>query len=99
MDDLTRGYLQGIARAEFLGRPWSRVLGPLVQLQSVGFLPPEFRDELGLPWTSRDQRIFDRMMKTWAAVDQHVPAPIRRFPFNLYLWDTRLRIRFGRPIV
>ena len=99
MDDLTRRYLQGIARAEFLGKPWSWLLGPLVQLQSVGFLPPEFRDELGLPWTARDQKAFDVMMATWAAVDRRVPAVVRRFPFNLYLWDVRLRIRFGRPIV
>jgi uncharacterized protein (DUF2236 family) len=99
MDDVTRSYLQSIARAEFLGRPWSWVLGPLVQLQTMGFLAPEFREELGLPWTPRHQRVFDVMMKTWAAVDRRVPGPIRRFPFNLYLWDTRQRIRRGRPIV
>lgn len=99
MDDVTRRYLQGIARAEFLGTPWSWIVGPLVQLQSVGFLPPAFRDELGLPWTGRHQRTFDVMMRTWAAVDRHIPGPIRRVPFNLYLWDTRLRIRLGRRIV
>jgi len=99
MDDLTRGYLQGIARAEFLGRPWSSLLGPLVQLQSVGFLPQAFRDELGLPWTARDQKVFDALMSTWAALDRKMPAVIRSFPFNLCLWDTRLRIRLGRPIV
>ncbi|MFP5321659.1 MAG: oxygenase MpaB family protein [Acidimicrobiia bacterium] len=99
MDDLTRRYLQGIARADFLGRPWSTLLGPLSQLQAVGFLPPRFRDELGLPWTERHQRAFDRMMAAWAAVDRRLPGPIRRFPFNAYLWDTRRRIRRGRPIV
>lgn len=99
MDDLTRGYLQGIARAEFLGRPWSSLLGPLVQLQSVGFLPQAFRDELGLPWTARDQKVFDALLSTWGALDRRMPAVIRRFPFNLCLWDTRLRIRLGRPIV
>jgi len=99
MDDLTRRYLQGIARAEFLGRPWSTLLGPLVRLQTVGFLPERFREELGLPWTPRDQKRFDVMMSTWAAVDRRLPALVRRFPFNMYLWDVRLRMRFGRPIV
>ncbi len=99
MDDLTRTYLQGIARADFLGAPWKWLVGPLVQLQTVGFLPPEFRAELGLPWTARHQRIFDGMMKAWVAVDRRLPGPIRRFPFNLYLWDTRLRVRSGRSIV
>jgi len=99
MDDVTRTYLQGIARADFFGRPWSALLGPMAQLQAVGFLPPEFRDELGLPWTKRHQRAFDRMMATWAAVDRRLPGPVRRFPFNAYLWDTRRRIRRGAPIV
>jgi len=99
MDDLTRRYLQGIARAEFLGRPWSTLLGPLAQLQAVGFLPERFRDELGLPWTARHQRAFDVMMSTWAAVDRRLPGPIRRVPFNAYLWDTQRRIRRGTPIV
>lgn len=99
MDDLTRHYLQGIATAEFLGRPWSTLLGPLAQLQAVGFLAERFRAELGLPWTDRHQRAFDTMMKTWGAVDRRLPGPIRRFPFNAYLWDTRRRIRRGTPIV
>jgi uncharacterized protein (DUF2236 family) len=99
MDDLTRSYLQGIARAEFLGRPWSTVLGPLSQLQAVGFLPERFRQELGLPWTRRHQQVFDVLMSTWATVDRRLPGPIRRFPFNAYLWDTRRRIRRGKPVV
>ncbi|HSP03570.1 MAG TPA: oxygenase MpaB family protein [Acidimicrobiales bacterium] len=99
MDDLTRTYLQGIAKADFVGRPWSTLLGPLAELQAVGFLPERFRAELGLPWNHRHQRAFDAMMKTWAAVDRHLPGPVRRLPFNAYLWDTRRRIRRGKPIV
>ncbi len=99
MDELTRTYLQGIARAEFLGRPWSTLLGPLAELQAVGFLPERFREELGLPWSARHQRAFDGLMSTWAAVDRRLPGPIRRFPFNAYLWDTRRRIRRDLPIV
>lgn len=99
MDGLTRTYLQGIARADFLGRPWSTLLGPISQLQAVGFLPERFREELGLPWTPRHQRAFDVLMSRWAAVDRGLPGPIRRFPFNAYLWDTRRRIRQGKQIV
>ena len=99
MDDLTRTYLQGIAKADFIGRPWSTLLGSLAELQAVGFLPERFRAELGLPWNHRHQRAFDAMMQTWAAVDRHLPGPVRRLPFNAYLWDTRRRIRRGEPIV
>lgn len=99
MDDLTRTYLQGIAGADFLGRPWSTILGPLSRLQAIGFLPERFREELGLPWTQRHQRAFDALMAAWATVDRRLPGPIRRFPFNAYLWDVRRRISRGQPIV
>ena len=99
MDDLTRTYLRGIARAEFLPAPLPWLLGPLVELQTMGFLPPRFREELGLPWDQRRQRSFDAMMRSWAWVDRRMPTPIRRFPFNMYRWDTQRRIRRGRPIV
>lgn len=99
MDDLTRSYLRGIARADFLPAPLPRLIGPLVELQTVGFLPPAFREELGLPWDARRQQAFDVMVQRWAWVDRRLPAAIRRFPFNLYRWDTRRRIRRGRAIV
>jgi uncharacterized protein (DUF2236 family) len=99
MDGLTRTYLRGIARAEFLPAPLPRLVGPIVELQTMGFLAPEFRDELGLAWDARRQRTFDVMMRTWAWVDRRVPAVVRKFPFNMYRWDTQRRIRRGRPIV
>jgi uncharacterized protein (DUF2236 family) len=106
MDEITRPYLQGIAGLEFLGAPlgplgkpigWT--LGPLGRLLAVGFLPEPFRDELGLPWSARRQRIFDRLTRAAARVTVGLPRPLRQFPFNAYLADTRRRIRAGRPIV
>lgn len=99
MDDVTRRYLQGIAKAKFLGRPWSTIAGPFAELTSVGFLPPEFRDELQLPWNDRRQRVFDALVGVSAQVSRVVPAPLRTVPFNLYLMDARRRTRRSKPIV
>ncbi len=99
MDDLTRGYLRGIARASFLPTPLAQLVGPLVQFQTLGFLPEPFRAELGLPWDGRRQRAFEAMMRAWASVDRHLPRAVRQFPFNVYGWDTRRRIRNGTPVV
>lgn len=99
MDELTRGYLQGIARAAFLPAPVRWVLGPVTEFQAMGFLPEPFRAELGLPWGPRRQRAFDAVMGGWARLDRRLPRVIRQFPFNLYRWDTRRRIRRGLPIV
>jgi uncharacterized protein (DUF2236 family) len=40
-----------------------------------------------------------RLMQRIGAVQRRLPGPVRRFPFNLYLWDMRLRIRFRRRLV
>jgi uncharacterized protein (DUF2236 family) len=106
MDDVTRDYLQTIADGSFVvaplgrwGRPLARLLRPVGRLCTVGFLPPEFRAELGLPWDERRQRRFERATRTAAAVARHLPPVLREFPLNLYWWDTRRRLRDGRPVV
>jgi uncharacterized protein (DUF2236 family) len=105
-DDVTRPYLLGIADLAFLraafgpaGAVVETALGPLNRFLTAGFLPPPFRDKLGLPWDRRRQRAFDAVTGGVASVIRKLPRPLRLFPFNLYLRDTRRRIRAGRPIV
>lgn len=107
MDDVTRTYLRGIADQSLLlarlgpaGAPLKLVLRHgLMRLFTVGFLPEPFRAELGVTWTPRMQRRFDRAVRTAAAVNRRLPGPVRRFPLNAYLWDARRRLRRGVPVV
>lgn len=105
-DEVTGPYLLGIADLSFLAKPlgglaapiaWA--FGPLNRFFTTGFLPQPFRDELGLRWDKRRQRGFDAVTRAAAAVIRRLPPPLRTFPFNVYLWDTRRRIRKGRAIV
>jgi uncharacterized protein (DUF2236 family) len=50
-------------------------------------------------WTPRDQQRFDGLMRRIGAVQRRLPGVLRRFPFNWFLVDLRLRIRFDRPLV
>ena len=50
-------------------------------------------------WTDADQRRFDRVVGTVAAINRRMPRIVRNFPFNFYLWDVRRRIRTGQRIV
>ncbi|MCP2337249.1 oxygenase MpaB family protein [Actinomadura rupiterrae] len=95
----TRAYLRGLAKANFLPKPVQRVVGPGNRLLTVGFLPPEFREELGLSWTNREQKAFDAAVRAIALANRTMPKPLREFPFNLYLWDFRRRMRTGRSFV
>ncbi|WP_163504960.1 oxygenase MpaB family protein [Fodinicola acaciae] len=99
IDDTVRGYLRDLASLRFL--PWivGAPLAPMNRFFTTGFLPPEFRDQMRLPWTDRDQRLFDRTLAAMAAAVRLMPRPVRIFPMNAYMWDVRRRIRAGKPLV
>ncbi|MEU5884200.1 oxygenase MpaB family protein [Spirillospora sp. NPDC047279] len=99
MDDVTRGYLLDLIDMAFLSAPVRRTFGPLNRFLTLGYLPQEFRDELGVSWTARHQARFDRYVRTTAAVNKVLPRPIRELPWNVYGWDVSRRIRKGRAIV
>ena len=99
IDDRARRYLHNLMRATFFPLPLRATIGPLQQFFVTGFLPQQFRDEMRLPWTAADQRRFDRLMSGIGAVARRMPGPVRRFPFNFYLTDMRIRRRLGRRLV
>ena len=99
MDDVTRGYLRDLTELRFLPPPVHWTFGRPHRFLTVGFLPQPFRDELGYPWTPRDQARFDRVTRVLALGNRALPRRARAFPFNLCLRDVRRRIRRGRPVV
>ena len=99
IDDAVRDYLTRLLRVEFLPRSLARLFGPPSLFISTGFLPPEFREMMRLRWTLKDQRRFDRLMRVIARVNRLTPGPLRRFPLNFYLFDFRMRVRFGVKLV
>lgn len=106
MDDLTRNYLRGIADLSFvvaplgrLGAPLRPLLRPIGRFMTLGFLPKPYQDALGLPWSERRQRRHDVFFMRLGALLLRLPRPLREFPFNIVLWDTRRRIRSGQSVV
>jgi uncharacterized protein (DUF2236 family) len=99
MDDVTRGYLRDLTELRLFHAPVRWTLGRTHRFMTLGFLPQPFRDELGYPWTPRDQARFDRIVRVMAVTNRALPRPLREFPFNLYLADVRRRIKKNRPIV
>jgi uncharacterized protein (DUF2236 family) len=99
IDDVVRDYLHSITRLRFLPRPFGVLFGAFNQFVTTGFLPEEFRREMRYTWTPRQQRRFDRLTSTVGFITRHLPRPLREFPFNLYLWDLRFRIKRNLTIV
>ncbi|WP_068281017.1 oxygenase MpaB family protein [Aldersonia kunmingensis] len=99
IDDTVRTYLDKIARVAFLPRPISLLLGPYQKFITIGFLPPEFRAQMHYRWTPTQERRFNRLVTALARLSLMLPAPIRNFPSNAYMWDMRRRMKAGRPLV
>jgi len=99
IDPTVRRYLYGVMSMEYF--PWIlRVTqARAIRFFTTGFLPQPFRDEMHLSWSSDDQRRFDRRLRVIAAINRRLPGPIRRLPFNYFLWDVRRRVRTGRKLV
>ncbi|GAA2412520.1 oxygenase MpaB family protein [Actinomadura vinacea] len=99
MDRVTRGYLRAMVDLSFLPAPARWTLGRFSRFVTMGFLPPEFREELGLPWSERSQARFEGFTRRAALLNRALPRPLRAFPWNLYLRDARRRHAKGRPFV
>jgi uncharacterized protein (DUF2236 family) len=103
IDDAVRGYLYPIAagrvRGVALPRRLQRLSEGFALLITTGFLPQRFRDEMRLPWDAAKQRRFDRLIAVLRTVNRVMPRFVRKFPFNVLLWDVDRRIRTGRPLV
>lgn len=99
IDEPVRRHLLDIAELRFLPAVLRVPLAPLNKFITTGFLPRTFRDQMGLTWNNRDQRRFDRLTRAIGAVALRLPSPLRRFPFNYYLWDLRRRMRTGKALV
>ncbi|HET6878380.1 MAG TPA: oxygenase MpaB family protein [Jatrophihabitans sp.] len=98
IDEPVRAYLDDLAHLRhlpFVPPPVARFTAWV----TTGFLPPRFRAHMGWTWSARDERRFAALMRRVGAVQRHVPTAVRRFPFNAFLWDLRLRIRRSRPLL
>lgn len=99
IDETVRRYLDALVR---LRNVWAPIRWPFVRFHrfvTIGFLPPMFRQQMRYDWSETDQRRFDRLMRLLSLVNNFTPKTLRMFPFNVYLWDMRTRIRRGRPLV
>lgn len=99
IDDFVRGYLDEFLVLRFLPRPLSALLGPLHRWLSTGWLPVEFRELMDLPWTDRDQRRFERLNRWVRRINALTPKALRRLVILSYLYDFRLRRRFGMRLL
>ena len=99
IDDPVREYLRGLVDLRNLPRVLSLAFRGTSRFWTTGFLPPELRDQMGLPWGAARQARFEDLLRLIGSLESVVPVPLRALPLSLLLWDTRLRHRLGLPLV
>ncbi|WP_132992506.1 oxygenase MpaB family protein [Gordonia zhaorongruii] len=99
IDDVISSYLLSIVRFEFAAKPVSKILGPFSEAMSLGYLPPEFREKLGVTQSRRQARFFAVNNVLLRAATRAMPASWRHFPFNILIADVRWRMRTKRSLV
>ena len=66
---------------------------------ALGFLPPEIRELMRIPWTRRDQERFDAVVARAAEHARTRPLWRSQFVSRAMLADVRMRMRLGMKLV
>lgn len=99
IDPPVREHLLGVASMAFLPAPLRLLAGRFNLFATTGFLPAEFRAHMQLPWTARQQRRFEWLLKGLRIADRVIPRDVWIFGYRLYLWDMRSRAKRGKRVV
>ncbi|MEU4316140.1 oxygenase MpaB family protein [Nocardia sp. NPDC024068] len=99
IDPPVREMLDEIVDLRMFPRPVQWLGARFNRWVTAGLLPPHLRDEMGMRWSARDERRFDRMLRALGRIWAVLPVPVRNFPINAYLFDFRMRRKFGLKLV
>ncbi|BBZ35516.1 oxygenase MpaB family protein [Mycolicibacterium confluentis] len=99
MDDTVRDYLTDLINLRMITPLLRPGYVPLLKFLTTGFLAPVFRDALGVTWTARRQKWFERLFLFVALVNRFLPKFIRQGGSQLLLTDIRIRVRRGKRLI
>ena len=74
-------------------------LTPLISLVTRGNLSPAARKALGLSWSDREQRRYERFWRFVRVAYPLIPRFVRRVPARVAMADIRWRMRTGRRVI
>ena len=98
-DGPVRDHLVGLTELRMLPQPTTLLFGRINKWVTTGFLHRGFRDELGLPWSPRDQRRFERFLDLTARLNALLPEAVRTITYRILLMDLKWRLRTGRSLM
>jgi uncharacterized protein (DUF2236 family) len=99
IDQTIRGYLLDLVNLRMINPLLRLPFRPLLKFLTVGFLAPVFRQELGVQWSTGQQRRFEWLFLFVAFVNRFLPGFVRQGGSYVLLADVRRRARTHRMLV
>lgn len=99
LDDYVRDYLLRLVNLKMINPLMRLTLAPLLRFLTVGFLPPVFREQLGVEWSDTEQRQFENLFLFVSFVNRFLPGFIRNVSYSVLMSDLRRRIRRRKALV
>ncbi|WP_067688298.1 oxygenase MpaB family protein [Nocardia jejuensis] len=99
IDPKIKAYFEDLIGLRMLPRPVGLAFGGVHRFFVIGLLPQHLRDEMGMSWSPRQDRVLALMLRALGSAEELLPTPVRSFPLNAYLLDMRLRRRLGLRLV
>ena len=97
-DDQIRHYARSLLSSR--AQKWYvRPLISTISLLTRGNLSARARESLGLAWSARDQKRYDRLWRLVRLVYPLIPRWVRRMPARIAMRDIRWRLRTGRRVI
>ncbi len=99
LDDYVQSYVDDLLHLRMINWPMRLVFGRLLRFLTIGYLPPYFRDQMKVQWSSADQRRFENLFAFVGFVNRFIPRFLRFGGSYALMADLRRRIDSGRPII
>ncbi|MGW5437166.1 oxygenase MpaB family protein [Nocardia asteroides] len=98
-DDDFRAYIGDLVNLRMIHWSFRLMFGGLLRFLTAGFLPPHFRDQMGVQWSESDQRRFENLFLFVGFVNRFIPRFVRFAGTYAMMSDVRRRIRKQKALI
>ncbi|MDL9938229.1 oxygenase MpaB family protein [Gordonia sp. ABSL1-1] len=99
IDDTTCDFLNDLVDLKMINPLIRLPFVNLLRFLTIGFLPPQYRDQLGLEWTEDDRRRFQHLFSFVGFVNKFLPKSIRFGGSRMLMRDLRYRMKHDKAVI
>ncbi|WP_024802099.1 oxygenase MpaB family protein [Nocardia sp. BMG51109] len=99
VDEKVGAYIDDLLHLRMIAWYFRILFGGLLRFLTAGYLPPYFRQQMGIEWTAADQRRFEHLFVFVGFVNRFIPKFIRFFGTKSMMRDVRRRLRKHKALI